>query len=191
MPSKQWGTPLTVKQYIVVGENEEIPKGEYAYVFNQQAGTANVWTQDWEALINGDLTSVKNKIETEISHSKVQWIRIYWDSAVFTQLHQVSFYVVSGFKIEAIVKNEGGASLTGAEIVLIIIAVAFLALVIAGLVMAGWVIWRIMAAAEALGPVATIGVGVGILVILLLFLFLIFGGKAEYRGKRRRVRLGK
>ena len=189
MPSKQWGTPLTVKQYMVVGENEEIPSGEYAYVKNEQVGEGHISAVDWVNLINLDLSVVRNQIEQSIPHSKVQWISISWDSAVTVMPYLI--YHVRGLKIEAIVKNEGGASLTGAEIFLIIIGIAIVIAVLGAIVMSGWVIWRVMAAAEALGPVATIGVGVGILVILLLFLFLIFGGKAEYRGKKRRIRVGR
>jgi len=180
MPSKSWGTPLTVQQYLVIGEDEEIPQGEYAYVFNQQVGSANIWDTDWEAMMNGDLSSIKNKIETEIAGTRVQWIQVLWSKAVYVKgvgyPPPRPYYVVEGFKIEAIVKNEAGASLTGAEIVLIIMALAFMAVVIGALVMVGWVVWRVMEAAEAIGgPAGTIIVGIGVLILLCLFLLILFG----------------
>jgi hypothetical protein len=187
MPSKTWGTPLTVKQYVVVGENEEIPSGEYAYVKNEQVGEGHISAWDWVALVNSDLSVLRNQIENSIPHCKVQWISISWDSAVTIMPYLI--YHVKGLKIEAIVKNEG-ASLTGAEIVLIILAVAIFIAIFGAIVMAGWVTWRIMLATEQIGPWATILVGGAVLAGIGIFLYLVLGGKAEYRGRKRRVRLG-
>jgi hypothetical protein len=187
MPSKSWGTPLTVKKYMVVGENEEIPSGQYAYVKNEQVGEGHISAWDWVALVNSDLSVLRNQIEQSIPHSKVQWISISWDSAVTIMPYLI--YHVKGLKIEAIIKNEGG-SLTGAEIVLIILAVAVFIAIFGAIVMAGWVIWQIMSASAQLGPGVTIVVGLGILAGIGVFLYLVLGGKAEYRGRKRRVRLG-
>jgi hypothetical protein len=173
---------------MVIGDNEEIPSGEYAYVKNEQVGEGHISAWDWVNLINSDLSVLRNQIEQSIPHSKVQWISISWDSAVTLMPYLI--YHVKGLKIEAIVKNEGSASLTGAEIVLIIIAIAFFIAIFGAIVMAGWVTWRIMSATEQIGPWATILVGGAVLAGIGIFLYLVLGGKAEYRGRKRRVRLG-
>jgi hypothetical protein len=192
MPSKSWGTPLTITDHIVIGENEEIPSGKKVFVANQAIHEEDqVPAPQWEQFLTGDMQFVKNQIEQQIPGAKVIWLNCAWDSTVHEQGMFYNYYRVRGFRVEAICENTGTASLTGLEIISIIVAVAFIAVVVAVVAMGAWLVWRIEAAAEQIGPVATIGVGIGVLVLLLLFLFLMFGGKAEYRGKKRRVRLGK
>lgn len=189
MGEKSWGTPLAIKQYEVVAENEEIPKGNYAYVFSQQASEYN-WVKKsaWEAMLNGDFSLIKQKIETEIPNTKVQWIRVSWTKAWLEFRYD---YRVEGFKIEAIVKNESGANLTGLEIAIIIMAVAFLATVITFVALTAWITWKVVTATEeAFGDVGTIAVGGGLILVFLLFLLLILGVGIEYR-KGKGVKVGK
>lgn len=190
MPSVGWGNNYALNDHILVGGNDEIPKGQYAYVFNQQPkGNMGVPKVTWEAMLNGDFTSVKNQIEQGIPGCQVKMIHCAWDSAFLTGTPIVQFYSVSGFKVEALVYN-AGASQTGLEIVAIIMAVSFLAIVIGGLAMAGWIIWRVMSAAEQLGPLTTIGVGLLILGGIGILAFVLLGGKFQYKGKKRRIAIG-
>lgn len=39
MGSVGYGNNYALSNYVVVGDNEEIPQGAYAYVFNQQQGS--------------------------------------------------------------------------------------------------------------------------------------------------------
>lgn len=186
MPSKTWGTPLTINQYITVGDQQEIPKGQHAYVFNHQTSEVEaVQVPKWNDLRNGDLALIRQQIEAQIPHVTVEWIKVSWDSAEYKSTTGYregvgkEWYDVKGFHVEAIVKNEG-AALTGAEIVLIIMVIGFIAAVIWVIAMGSWVTWQIMDATKAIGPVATVGVGLLILFMLLIFLFLMFGGKVRY-----------
>jgi hypothetical protein len=98
---------------------------------------------------------------------------------------------VSGFQTEALVYNKGTAALTGLEIVAIIMAVAFLVAVLTVLALGAWIILQVMDATKAIGPWATIVVGLAILSGLGFGLYLLFGGKAEYKGKKRKIRIGR
>jgi hypothetical protein len=187
-----WGTPLNISQCAMVDQNEEIKKGEWGYVFNEQAGSQLIPPERWQQLISGNLETLRQQIEAQIPNSKVQWLSISWDKADYiqTRIDPLQFMErVQGFKVEAIVKNLGGASLTGLEIVAVILAIAFIAGVVGLLIMAGWVIWRIMSAAEQLGPIAVIGVGLVVVVIIVIVLLLLFGVKFEKKDKK--IRIGK
>ena len=197
MPSKTWGTPLKINEYVEVGNNDEIPKGQKAYVFGMQSGTAtDIPEAHWNALMSGDMTEIKNQIEGRIKGARCVFIAISWETANRRRIGSVQYgteryvYDISGIKIEAVVENVS-ASLTGLEIVTVIIAVAFLAAVIGLIIMAGWVIWRIISAAEQLGPAATIGVGIVVLTLIVLLLLVALGGRAEYKGKKRRFKIGR
>jgi hypothetical protein len=196
MPSKTWGRPLNIKEYIVVGGSEEIPKGQKAYVFGYQGtGVRSIPAEKWNALQAGNMAQIKSEIENSIPGSKVVYVAISWDKATLEiiprpQGEDIENYLVEGFRVEAIVENVQGG-LTGLEIVSIIMAVAFLVAVAAILITSGWVIWRVISAAEQLGPAATIGVGLVVLVLLFILLLVMFGGKAEFKGKKRRFKIGK
>ena len=175
MPSKTWGKPQVIKDYVVVGEAEEILSGEKAYVFNKQAAEmVEIVKYEWEPLITGDLTNLKDKIETDVFNTKVLWLKVAWDSAVFQPKSGTTpaHYHVKGFYVEAIVENIGGASLTGAEIVLIIMAVSWLAVIVTLCLTGGWIAWRVIESTpQALVPV----VGIGILAMIFFVIVLLFG----------------
>jgi hypothetical protein len=188
-----WGTPLTVEQYIVVGEDKEIAVGNYAYVFNQQAGYSEIPADKWAKLRAGDLSSIRQQIEHDIPGSEAVWIAIYWDKAEYFErpgLIEKEYYRVEGFKIEAVVQNKG-AALTGAEIVLILITIAFVAVVITLIVLASWVTWEIIEATKQIGPGVTVAVGLLILILVFFLLMIIFGGSFAYKGKTREITAGK
>lgn len=184
MPSKTWGTPQQINQYVVVGETEEIPAGECALVFNQDTRDHSVLgIPTWETFLAGDLTELKNRIETDIPNSEVLWMQLSWTSAVKQQRYPE--YWVYGFRIEAIVRNKGTASLTGLEIVTIMIAFAFVAAVIASIVLGSWLVWRIMETVpKELVPV----VGTFLLILIGVFVLLLFG--ITFSGKGYRVGKG-
>jgi hypothetical protein len=206
MGNRSWGTPLTITEHILVGDSDEIPTGKKAYVFNQSLhdhpnDVTDPWVWDeydndvWSTFMNGDMGIIKSMIETRIPGAQLKWVQVAW-----SRTRQVRYFSPWGIpytrtrvydlKFEAIVENQSGG-VTGLEIVAIIAAVAFLVGVIALAVTASWLVWRIEKAAEQLGPVVTIGVGLVILVLVLVVLFTMFGGKAEYKGKKRGFRIGK
>jgi len=187
MPSKTWGTPQIIKEYLVVGENDEIPSGHKAYVFNKQRGESEVDPDDWDAFREGNLTELKNAIEGDIPNSKVIWIKISWDYAIYEGMPSTGFwYRVGGFYVEAIVENIGGAALTGLEIAIIIMAIAFLAVVIAAISLGAWIIWQVMLAIPK--PLKPFG-GIILLIGIGLFVLILFGAKLGI-GKKG-VTLGK
>lgn len=189
MPSKSFGTKLQIGEHILVGDNDEIPKGHLAYVFNQSTAEYDViWDRDWEAFLAGDISKLKSEIEKGIPGAKVRWVNFAWDrttqSDPFFDVLEMRWkfaYHVYGFKVEAVVENEN-ANLTGLEIVVIIIAVAFFAVVIASIALTVWTTWKVIGAAEQIGPIATVGVGLFIIVIMLVFMALLFG--VGFKGKR-------
>jgi len=184
MPSKTWGTPQLIEEYIVVGEDKEIPSGHKAYILNRDSREHSVLgIPTWETFLQGDLTQLKERIEQDIPNTKVLWIQISWSNAVLQQKYPE--YWVYGFTIEAIVENLGGAALTGFEIALIIIAFAFLAVVIASIALGAWIVWEIMGSVP---DVVKPFVGVGLLVLLLLFLLLMFGGQIGVSKKKVTVK---
>jgi hypothetical protein len=194
MPSKTWGTPLNIKEYIAVGMTAEIPKGQKAYVFGQQQSAAAVVSEaKWLALMDGDMAEIRNIVETRIKGSKVIYVAVSWTSAERQRQYPTPDqwqYIVKGFKVEAIVENVS-AGLTGLEIVTIVTVFAVLLAVIVLLGNFTWVTWKVISAAEEISPVVTIGVGIGILLLIALLLFVLFGGKAEVKGKKRRFRIGR
>jgi len=184
VPSKTYGTGQIIEDYAIALGDEEIPSGQYAYVFNQTQQAYDAIDGDiWEGFLNGNVTTLKNEIESQIPNSRVLWIRFYWSRATKQYPHLAPYYYkVEGFKVEAFVENIGGAGLTGLEIVAIIMAVTFAAVVIALVALGSWVTWRVISAAEEISPFATIGVGLVILVILIFALMLILGVRFAGRG---------
>lgn len=188
MPSKTWGTPQTATEFTIVSETTEIPDGESAYVFTQDGNPDGTSFSEstWNAFLNGDLTELKSQIEIGIPNTEVQFIRLHWDSAMpFTMLPSgETWFLIKGMKIEAMVKNIGGAGLGGWEIIGIILASALLAVVIAGIIIVAWVVWKIVTSVNEVNPILGAGLGLIIVVILLIFLFGILGGSgAVSRGK--------
>lgn len=183
MPNKTWGTPQIIKEYVVVGDNTEIPAGQKGYVFSQQQNAYElIYWGDWEKFIAGDLTTLKEKIEQDIQGTKVIWIKIAWTKAnqTWDEVGYEGYYKVEGFYVEALVENTGSASLTGLEIIGIIIAVAFLAAVIAGIALVAWVTWQVM---NSIPDIAKPFVGIGLLILIGLFLLILFGAKLGVSGK--------
>lgn len=175
MPSKTWGTEQLIKEYIVVGENDEIPSGQKAYVFNKQVGESEVDPDTWDAFTDGDLTELKNAIERDIPNSKVIWIKISWDHAIYEGMPSTGFwYRVGGFYVEAIVENLGGAGLTGWEIAAIIVAIAFLAAVLIPLALGAWIVWQII---TSIPDIAKPFVGIALLIGIALFILILFGAR--------------
>lgn len=187
MPSKTWGKPQLIQEYIVVGEHEEIETGQKAYVFNRDDKDHSViGVPTWEAFLNGDISFVKDQIEANIPHTKVVWLRISWTKA--ERKHHYPEYWVYGFEVHAIVENTGGASLTGFEIIGILIGIAFLVGVVYLCLTGGWLTWKIMKAVEDVfgsGGVAVIGMVIFIIIIfsLLLLLGVKFSGKGFKAGR--------
>lgn len=187
---------ITAKQ--LVSNNAEIPKGQWAYVVNASTVEYDtIWDRDWEAFLAGDMSKFKTEIESQLAGTQVQWVNFVWDKVTksdpffdFWQGRWRFAYHVYGFKVEAIVKNVSGG-LTGLEIVAIIIAVVIGVAILTLLALGTWITFQIMSALEKLGPVGTVAGGILILGGIGLLLLVLFGGKAEYRGKKRRFRIGK
>ena len=183
MPNKTWGNKPAIIEKEIVDQTTEIPIGDYAYVFNQQQEFSQVISEDvWNQFLNGNMQDIKDKIETEIPNVQVTWINLYWEEAVrvlYPDGTPMPYFTIKGFRIEAIVKNTGGASLTGLEIVAIIVAIAFVAVIITYVALQAWVVWRVISATEQIGPIATVGVGLIIFVVIGVFLLLLFGVKFE------------
>jgi len=189
MPSKTWGTAQAIQESIVVDGNKEIPLGHKAYVFNKTTSTIGelIVKEDWEAFLRGDLYAIKEALEAQIPGTKVIWIKISWDKAEYKGAGApgLYFYAVWGFYVEAIVENSEGAGLTGLEIVYIILAIAFLAVVIAAIALGAWIVWEIM---TSVPDVVKPFVGVGLLILILLFLLVLFGGQIGVSKKKVTVK---
>lgn len=184
MPSKTWGIPQLIKSYIVVNEQAEIPAGHKAYIFGKDPKPYTYISKvDWEQFIAGNLTQLKQRIESDIPNTKVVWLRISWDKA-FTPYPPYDEYEVRGFYVEAIVENTGSASLTGAEICLIIMALSWLAVIVTLCLTGGWVTWKVI---ESTPSQYIPLVGIIILVLIGLGVLILFGAKL----KIGRFQLGK
>ena len=199
MPSVSWGTPITVNEQIVVGNRTEIPAGQMAWVINASTLTyETIVDRQWEAFLKCDLSQLQREIESKIRGSKVQWIGISWDKdekvgpSYFDIWEQrwVFHYHIYGFRVEAIVKNEG-AALTGLEIFYIIMAATTLLVVIALVTLGSWTTVQVISAAQQIGPVATIGIGLAVLAGVGLLAFVLLGGKASVKSKERRFEIGR
>lgn len=147
MPQKTWGTPQAIKEYRIVDENTAIPAGEKAYLYNRDIREHSVLgIPTWDAFMAGDLTEIKERIESEVPHSKVVWLRLMWDKA--ERKHPYPEYWVYGFRIEAIVENIAApGSLivwTASMILAVFLGVAFLAAVLAAIVLTAWLVWEII-----------------------------------------------
>lgn len=174
MPSKSWGTPQLIQNYVVVGENDEIPAGQKAYVFQQSSKEYDkIWWEKWETFMQGDISLLKDEIENAIPYSKVLWLSCSWVKVIDkNEYPYINYYKVYGFKVEALVENTGEASLTGLEIALIIVAFGFLFAVVALTLTGAWVVWQVM---SSIPDLAKPFVGIGILILILLFLLVLFG----------------
>ena len=195
MPSVSWGTPYTLAEYKLVGENDEIPLGSMLYVQNSTTRDYDDVTKiDWDTFISGDLTELKNRIENDIQGTTVRYIKVSWVSnEVVAPIPTVRVMRVVGFKVEALVENTHGAGLTGLEIVAIIMAIAFLAAVVGFIALGAWLVYEVMKAAGGLGPIvgpaATIGVGMIIFIVIIFAVLILFGAKAK--GSKKGVSFGK
>ena len=185
MPSVSWGTPYTLAEYKLVGENDEIPLGSMLYVQNSTTRDYDdVNKLDWDAFISGDLTELKNRIENDIKGTTVRYIKVSWVSnEVVAPIPTVRVMRVVGFKVEALVENTHGAGLTGLEIVAIIGMIAFLATVIGFIALGAWIVYEIMQAAKEGGSAATIGVGIILFVVIVFALLILFGAKTSVSKK--------
>ena len=196
MPLKSWGDRYSIGNNQLVSGSTEIPPQNYAYVFNKQTSNESyVPKADWESMVNGDMGYIRDRIEQGIPGVEVKWVMIAWDKAEVRPMeqypHNPYVYCVSGFQTEALVYNKGTAALTGLEIVAIILAVAFSVAVLTVLALGAWIVLQVMDAAKQLGPAVTIAIGLAVLAGLGFGLYLLFGGKAEYKGKKRRIRIGR
>jgi hypothetical protein len=175
--SKVWGTPQFLQENILVNNDDEISKGKAAWVFSFQRDLVTlVRGVDWEAMLSGDMTFIKNEIESKISGVTVRWIQVRWDNAeriVILPYNEVA-YNVEGFYVEAIVENIN-AELTGIEIVAIILAIAFLAVVIGAIVLAVWITHELVLALSQIPPIFQIPIYVILLVLFGVFLLILFG----------------
>lgn len=182
-----WGTPMVLQQYLVVSNTDEIPSGKWAFVFQKQAGEKTISPSDWERMKSGDLSTIKNQIETGVPGSACVWIRISWETESYVSYTGGSHYVIGGFMVEALVKNKN-ANLTGLEIVAIIMAVAFIIAVLTICLTGSWVTFKVISATESIGPWATVIVGAIILVAAVVLLYSLLGGKIKVGlGKGRKI----
>lgn len=190
--SKTFGTQMVINQSQPIGNNDEIPSGDYALVVGKSNYSFDsIPLAKWNQFLNGDLSLAAQAIENGIPHSKAVWISTHWDNVAIDPNNQGGMAFVYGFTIEALVQNTGGAAQTGAEIFIILIGVAILAAVLAGIAVTSWVTVQVMNATKALGPAVTVGVGVLILLGLFILIFVVLGGSASYKGKKRSLRVGK
>lgn len=176
MVEKVWGNaaevPYNAKRVQVDG-GAEIAKGNFAYVdLKPQNATYTIPVMDYWDVVNGDVSYIKNDIESKLSGAKAVWIRVSWTSSSLGGLggNFVNFHV------EALVKNVD-AGLTGIEIVAIIFAVTFLIAIVTAAVLLLYATWEIFGAAAELPPAVTIGVGLVILVLVGVGVLLLFGVK--------------
>lgn len=171
--SKSWGTPQKIGEYALVTGTSEIPPGKTAYVFQKQhLEKVWIWPVDWYNFLSGDLSELKEKIERDIPGTKVLWLKASWDEAVgvgypcppVCPIGSQDHWDVYGFYVEALVQNVGGAALTGFEIAAIIVAIAFLTVVVVLCLTGAWVVWEIIEVIpDPLKPVLVPIVGVVIL----------------------------
>jgi len=183
-----WGTEMVVNQYIVIGESDEIPSGNWAYVFQKQGPEAKtVPKNEWEAMLSGDLSQIANQLKSQIPGCEPVWIKVSWEWVAYSG--QTQKYTVHGLMVEAMVKNVN-AGLTGAEIVLILIAAAVLVTIVSLCLTGSWVTWKVIDATQKISPWLTIIVGLIIVVGIGFLLFTTLGGKAEYKGKKRKLTIG-
>jgi hypothetical protein len=187
-----WGTPMTINEYMVVNNNQEIEKTHYANVFQKVAGEKMFLAADWEKVLLGDMSLFKGEIENGIPGCKAVYIALTWDNVRKTDWPQPgrTVYFVDGLFIQVLAYNEN-AGITGLEIIGIIIAFAILAAVIGFFVIGGWVTFNVMNAAAEVGPWATIMIGVGVLCGIGVLLFVVLGGKFGYKSKKRSISVEK
>jgi hypothetical protein len=183
-----WGTPLNVTQSIAVSNNAEIPQGEWGWVINKEVGSVTVSGSQWEQMMSGDLSSVAKQIEVSIPGTSPTWIQISWTSVTYDS--STGDYTVTGFIIQAIVKNNS-AGQTGLEIVAVIMAVAFLVALLVLISMAAWLTVQIVHATQQLGPIATIIVGLLILGGIAFLIYTLIGGRIGYKSKNREISTGR
>jgi len=192
MPSKTWGTPHVLADITQVNAEDEIPVGQYAYLTAEQTGFvpgtdySEIPVDDWNAMMAGDFSEIAAKIQKDIPGTLVKYIRIHWTSAegpVVSPGHLYKVYRIRGFSIEVLVKNTGGA-LTGLEIIAIIIAVAFIVAVLALVIVGAWTVYKVVTAAEKLGPAVVVVVGLIVLVIVIVALLLLLGVGFQVKGKK-------
>lgn len=221
-----FGSVQYVTDKVQVTTDHNIDPGTAAWVFTSQVlGTKDVPEKDWYALIRGDLTSIRDAIEKDVANSKVVWVRIAWNKAepyvVGGGPHGVEkiYYHISGFQIEAIIKNTASPAVstswsdrirpainvkpvvvwTAALVIAIILGIAFLATVLTLLGVGTWLVFQIMGALGELknnlggfwGPLIYIVVGLGILFGVGFLLFVLLGGRMSYQGKKRGFSVGK
>ena len=199
MANKSFGTFLDIKEKQLVSSSAEIPVGQWAYVVNaSRLEYDTIWDRDWEAFLAGDMGKFKAAIEGSLPGTQVQWVNFVWDhvekSDPFFDVMEMRWkfaYHVYGFKCEAIVKNIAGG-LTGLELIGIIIAVVVGIAILSLIALGTWVTFQVMSALErAFGPIGTVVGGIVVLCGIGLLLFVLFGGKAQYRGKTRRIQVGR
>lgn len=179
MVEKTWGSaqevPWNAKR-LQVANDAEIGKGNYAYVdFIPQNTDYTLPVLEYWNVINGDLSYIKNDVETKLSGSKVVWIRLSWTSSSIGGLGG-NFY---GFRAEILAKNVD-AGMTGLEIAVILFAVGFLIAIVTAAALILKATWEIFSAiADIDNPVVTIGIGLIILVIAGLGLVILLGGSIK------------
>lgn len=182
MPVLEYGSTAAIPynaERRQVTEASEIGKGNMAYLtFNKKDSVYGIPATQYEAFKNGDLHYIRASIENSIKGSQVVWLKISWDNAFFVGSGGNYGWMLTGIKIEAVVKNVD-AGLTGIEIAAIILAVSFIVAVAAAAAIAAYAVYEIFTsdittpqgASNILFAFLILG-GVGI------FLFFMFGGSA-------------
>jgi hypothetical protein len=181
--SRTWGTQMNIQSYLLVGNTDEIDYGHWAYVTQAQGpGEKAIPKDQWETMLAGDFSQLANQLKTQIPGCEPTWIECMWSSVRYDG--QLQRYYVTGLTMIAMVKNIN-AGLTGLEIAVIIMAIAFLMAVLTICLTGSWVTTKVIAATEAIGPWMTILIGVIILIVIGFLAFTLIGGKINYSSKKR------
>jgi hypothetical protein len=184
MPSNTWGsfvTPYGYKQQAAAMDTE-IPKGAYLKMVSEKKDVS-MDLISFAQYTSGDMSSVKQAIETQLNGAKPEMIRTSYDSEEYTQIPLIGAggliigyqtqVTVKGFQLQVVAKNEN-AGMTGLEIAAIIASVAFLAVVIVILGIIIYAVYTIVKSVEE-SPIGQLGVGIIILIVFVVVLLLVMG----------------
>lgn len=181
------GKPLTYKSLEQIGEDTTLASGQYYIFRKEKEAVFCTFREQVERAL--DPVGVKEDFIKKMQEQYGETPRVIYLKIEYSRVDDFSAtmgrWIIADYKLEIQLQDTG--SITAAMIIAIAIAVV----VIGSFLIAAWLIYKVIGAAEEVGgPIGVLGVGllllVGFFILAVLFLS---GGKASV-SKKGGVKLG-
>lgn len=189
MTSKTLGAPLKYKDLEQINTDTELIKGEY-YIFKKDTEIISLRTAEQVENATNPV-KVKDNFLTKLREQtgetpRIVYVSVSWgEIKEWTHPYYGTGYYIIDYRVEFHMQD------TGVITASVVLAIAALVLVTGIVLVAAWLVWRVIGAAEeTFGGGGVVGIGIIILVGIFILVFVIIGGKGKITTKKGTAKLG-